>query len=145
MGKLRLAIPEWCEPDWRALMESCWVEDPSLRPTCRCACFSSAACAAPCCLPACVHVRSLLACQQKACWSDPCRCLLCPPALPQAAGHPPGAHSRHGVLNWRLARNAWLPPPYLSPAVPPFSHSVRSLLSLSSTLPLTSHPPTLPS
>ena len=37
LGKLRLAIPEWCEPDWRALMESCWVEDPNLRPTCRCA------------------------------------------------------------------------------------------------------------
>lgn len=25
LGRLRLAIPEWCEPDWRALMESCWV------------------------------------------------------------------------------------------------------------------------
>lgn len=35
LGKLRLAIPEWCEPDWRALMESCWVEDPVLRPSCR--------------------------------------------------------------------------------------------------------------
>ncbi|KAL4860150.1 putative serine/threonine-protein kinase SIS8 [Chlorella vulgaris] len=35
LGKLRLAIPEWCEPGWRALMESCWVEDPTLRPSCR--------------------------------------------------------------------------------------------------------------
>lgn len=35
LGKLRLAIPAWCEPDWRALMESCWVEDPALRPSCR--------------------------------------------------------------------------------------------------------------
>lgn len=35
LGRLRLAIPEWCEPDWRALMESCWVEDPALRPSCR--------------------------------------------------------------------------------------------------------------
>jgi serine/threonine protein kinase len=35
LGKLRLTIPEWCEPDWRALMESCWVEDPALRPSCR--------------------------------------------------------------------------------------------------------------
>ena len=35
LGRLRLTIPEWCEPDWRALMESCWVEDPALRPSCR--------------------------------------------------------------------------------------------------------------
>ena len=35
LGKLRLAIPPWCEPPWRALMESCWVEDPALRPSCR--------------------------------------------------------------------------------------------------------------
>lgn len=35
LGKLRLTIPEWCEPDWRALIESCWVEDPALRPSCR--------------------------------------------------------------------------------------------------------------
>ncbi|GAB4816617.1 hypothetical protein N2152v2_003663 [Parachlorella kessleri] len=35
LGKLRLPIPEWCEPEWRALMESCWVVDPVLRPSCR--------------------------------------------------------------------------------------------------------------
>lgn len=34
-GSARLPIPEWCEPEWRAVMESCWVEDPTLRPTCR--------------------------------------------------------------------------------------------------------------
>lgn len=35
LGKLRLPIPAWCEPEWRALMESCWVHDPSQRPSCR--------------------------------------------------------------------------------------------------------------
>ncbi len=35
LGKLRLQIPDWCEPEWRALMESCWVVDPELRPSCR--------------------------------------------------------------------------------------------------------------
>lgn len=34
-GTARLPIPEWCEPEWRALMEACWIEDPTLRPTCR--------------------------------------------------------------------------------------------------------------
>ncbi len=34
-GTARLPIPEWCEPEWRAVMEGCWVEDPTLRPTCR--------------------------------------------------------------------------------------------------------------
>ena len=34
-GSARLPIPEWCEPEWRAVMESCWIEDPTLRPTCR--------------------------------------------------------------------------------------------------------------
>lgn len=34
-GSARLPIPEWCEPEWRAVVESCWVEDPTLRPTCR--------------------------------------------------------------------------------------------------------------
>ena len=34
-GTARLPIPDWCEPEWRALMEGCWVADPSLRPTCR--------------------------------------------------------------------------------------------------------------
>lgn len=34
-GSARLPIPEWCEPEWRALMEACWIEDPTLRPTCR--------------------------------------------------------------------------------------------------------------
>ena len=34
-GTARLPIPEWCEPEWRAVVESCWVEDPALRPTCR--------------------------------------------------------------------------------------------------------------
>lgn len=31
----RLRVPEWCEPEWRTLIESCWVHDPTLRPTCR--------------------------------------------------------------------------------------------------------------
>eukprot|EP00887_Chlorella_sp_A99_P004451 scaffold30.g4451.t1 len=35
LGKLRLPIPDWCEPEWRALMEACWVADPAERPTCR--------------------------------------------------------------------------------------------------------------
>lgn len=34
-GTARLPIPEWCEPEWRAVMEACWIEDPALRPTCR--------------------------------------------------------------------------------------------------------------
>jgi serine/threonine protein kinase len=34
-GAARLPLPEWCEPEWRAAMESCWVLDPELRPTCR--------------------------------------------------------------------------------------------------------------
>ncbi|KAG7667905.1 hypothetical protein Ndes2526B_g01686 [Nannochloris sp. 'desiccata'] len=34
-GTARLPIPEWCEPEWRAVMEGCWIEDPTLRPTCR--------------------------------------------------------------------------------------------------------------
>lgn len=31
----RLPIPEWCEPEWRVLIECCWVEEQELRPTCR--------------------------------------------------------------------------------------------------------------
>lgn len=34
-NKLRLPLPDWCEPEWRALMEACWVQDPTLRPTCK--------------------------------------------------------------------------------------------------------------
>ena len=34
-GTARLPIPEWCEPEWRAVMEGCWIEDPTIRPTCR--------------------------------------------------------------------------------------------------------------
>lgn len=34
-GNLRLPIPEWCEPEWRALMEACWIKEPTLRPTCK--------------------------------------------------------------------------------------------------------------
>jgi len=34
-GTARLPIPEWCEPEWRAVMEGCWIDDPTMRPTCR--------------------------------------------------------------------------------------------------------------
>ncbi len=31
--RLQLDVPEWCEPEWRLLMESCWEFDPAARPT----------------------------------------------------------------------------------------------------------------
>lgn len=34
-GGARLIVPDWCEPQWRALMEGCWVVDPESRPTMR--------------------------------------------------------------------------------------------------------------
>jgi hypothetical protein len=34
-GAARLPIPDWCEPEWRAVMEMCWLVDPTARPTCR--------------------------------------------------------------------------------------------------------------
>ncbi|XP_010536927.1 PREDICTED: uncharacterized protein LOC104811805 [Tarenaya hassleriana] len=30
---LRPKIPAWCDPEWKALMESCWAFDPSERPS----------------------------------------------------------------------------------------------------------------
>lgn len=30
---LRPPVPEWCEPDWRKLMEQCWSADPESRPS----------------------------------------------------------------------------------------------------------------
>nr|POF05612.1 putative serine/threonine-protein kinase [Quercus suber] len=31
-GDLRPEIPNWCDPAWRSLMESCWSSDPNSRP-----------------------------------------------------------------------------------------------------------------
>ncbi|XP_075522142.1 RAF-like serine/threonine-protein kinase 20 isoform X1 [Primulina tabacum] len=30
---LRPLVPEWCDPDWRKLMEQCWSADPDSRPS----------------------------------------------------------------------------------------------------------------
>lgn len=30
---LRPPLPEWCDPDWRKLMEQCWSADPESRPS----------------------------------------------------------------------------------------------------------------
>ncbi|XP_062220518.1 uncharacterized protein LOC133919950 [Phragmites australis] len=30
---LRPQIPSWCDPEWKALMESCWASDPADRPS----------------------------------------------------------------------------------------------------------------
>ncbi|XP_057776726.1 uncharacterized protein LOC130995460 [Salvia miltiorrhiza] len=30
---LRPSIPEWCDPEWRKLMEQCWSADPGTRPS----------------------------------------------------------------------------------------------------------------
>lgn len=30
---LRPQIPAWCDPEWKALMESCWASDPAERPS----------------------------------------------------------------------------------------------------------------
>ncbi|KAA8543464.1 hypothetical protein F0562_021041 [Nyssa sinensis] len=30
---LRPSIPEWCDPEWRRLMEQCWSADPEARPS----------------------------------------------------------------------------------------------------------------
>lgn len=30
---LRPPIPEWCDPEWRKLMEQCWSADPGARPS----------------------------------------------------------------------------------------------------------------
>ncbi|XP_062078612.1 uncharacterized protein LOC133783093 isoform X2 [Humulus lupulus] len=32
-NSLRPQIPSWCDPEWRALMESCWSSDPAQRPS----------------------------------------------------------------------------------------------------------------
>lgn len=29
---LRPQIPSWCDPEWKALMQSCWATDPNERP-----------------------------------------------------------------------------------------------------------------
>ena len=28
-------VPEWCEEEWRSLMEACWVVNPAARPSMR--------------------------------------------------------------------------------------------------------------
>lgn len=30
---LRPKIPEQCDPEWKQLMEQCWLADPTLRPS----------------------------------------------------------------------------------------------------------------
>lgn len=30
---LRPPIPEYCDPEWRMLMEECWSPDPEIRPS----------------------------------------------------------------------------------------------------------------
>lgn len=30
---LRPTITEWCDPEWRKLMERCWSADPGARPS----------------------------------------------------------------------------------------------------------------
>ncbi|KAL3623878.1 hypothetical protein CASFOL_032694 [Castilleja foliolosa] len=32
-NELRPQIPTWCDPEWKALMESCWASDPAQRPS----------------------------------------------------------------------------------------------------------------
>lgn len=32
-NSLRPEIPTWCDPEWKALMESCWASDPAERPS----------------------------------------------------------------------------------------------------------------
>lgn len=32
-SSLRPTIPEWCDPNWRKLMEQCWLDDPGARPS----------------------------------------------------------------------------------------------------------------
>ena len=32
---LLLQVPEWCEPEWRSAMESCWEVNPDRRPSLR--------------------------------------------------------------------------------------------------------------
>ncbi|KAL3629705.1 hypothetical protein CASFOL_026927 [Castilleja foliolosa] len=32
-NSLRPQIPTWCDPEWKALMESCWASDPAQRPS----------------------------------------------------------------------------------------------------------------
>ncbi|XP_021893134.1 uncharacterized protein LOC110811072, partial [Carica papaya] len=32
-NSLRPNIPSWCDPEWKALMESCWASDPAERPS----------------------------------------------------------------------------------------------------------------
>jgi len=27
-----LQVPDWCEEEWRSLMEVCWVVNPAMRP-----------------------------------------------------------------------------------------------------------------
>lgn len=34
-GSLQLEVPEWCEPEWRGLMEACWEVNPAARPNFR--------------------------------------------------------------------------------------------------------------
>lgn len=30
---LRPKIPQWCDPEWKGLMESCWASEPTERPS----------------------------------------------------------------------------------------------------------------
>lgn len=35
VGNLQPEVPEWCEPEWRSVMESCWEVNPDHRPSLR--------------------------------------------------------------------------------------------------------------
>lgn len=32
LGVCMLQVPDWCEEEWRSLMEVCWVVNPAMRP-----------------------------------------------------------------------------------------------------------------
>lgn len=32
-NSLRPQVPSWCDPEWKSLMESCWVSNPLERPS----------------------------------------------------------------------------------------------------------------
>ncbi|KAG9447401.1 hypothetical protein H6P81_013529 [Aristolochia fimbriata] len=33
MGELRPQVPSWCDPQWRSIMEECWSQEPTERPS----------------------------------------------------------------------------------------------------------------
>jgi len=33
VGNLQPPVPNWCEDEWRGLMEACWVVNPAMRPS----------------------------------------------------------------------------------------------------------------